>query len=82
MSSHMFEEIEHTCDRVLMIKRGELWQMKTLGHVILSLSLDHKHRTSRYKHQTSRQNFYNYQLMPYITGFKFYEYNRKSMRNK
>lgn len=34
MSSHMFEEIEHTCDRVLCIKDGRIIANKKIGELI------------------------------------------------
>lgn len=33
MSSHMFEEVEHTCDRIIMIKDGEIVANETMDKI-------------------------------------------------
>lgn len=33
MSSHIFEEVEHTCDRVVMIKEGSIVAAETMEHL-------------------------------------------------
>lgn len=34
MSSHIFEEVEHTCDRVVIIKEGEIIASDTIEHLL------------------------------------------------